>query len=95
MKTANLNLLGFLNELRQGKIYYRLSQHRANAIMVEVAVPGERWEVEFLDDGDVDVEIFRSDGTIHDSAMLAGLVAKYSDATPGMNTGDSQQHDRS
>jgi hypothetical protein len=88
MKTANLNLLAFLNELRQGKIYYRLSQHRANAIMVEVAVPGERWEVEFLDDGEVDVEIFKSDGTIHDSAVLSDLVAKHGDAAPVVAGGD-------
>ncbi len=30
--------------------------------MVKVAVPGERWEVEFFEDGRVDVEVFRSSG---------------------------------
>jgi len=47
--------------------------------MVEVAVPGERWEVEFLKDGSVEVEIFRSDGQIHDVAMLQQLIEKHSD----------------
>ena len=79
MKTGNLDLLMFLNELRRGKIYYRLSQHRDDAIMVELAVPGERWEVAFLNDGTIDVEVFRSDGTITDAAALMPMLAKYGD----------------
>ena len=54
MIPSNANLLSFLNDLRRGKIHYRFSQYRNNAIIVEVAVPGERWEVEFLDDGTVE-----------------------------------------
>ena len=80
MITQNAHLLSFLNELRRGKIYYRLSQHRDDAIMVEVAVPGERWEVEFLDDGSVEAEVFRSDGTIHDASVLDQVLKKHSDA---------------
>ncbi|HEY2589810.1 MAG TPA: hypothetical protein VGI81_28965 [Tepidisphaeraceae bacterium] len=79
MITKNTRLLSFLNELRKGKIHYRLDQHRDDAIMVEVAVPGERWEVEFLDDGSVEAEVFRSDGTIHDSSALDGLLRRHSD----------------
>jgi hypothetical protein len=80
MITENVRLLGFLSELRRGKIYYRLSQHRDNAIMVEVTVPGERWEVEFLDDGSVEAERFTSDGTIQDAAALDEILRKNSDA---------------
>ena len=74
-------LLAFLNQLRAGKIYYRLSQHREDAIMVEVAVPGERWEVEFLADGGVDVEVFASDGAIHDGSELPTLLARHTDGS--------------
>jgi hypothetical protein len=77
MIAQNARMLTFLNELRQAKIYYRLSQHREDAIMVEVAVPGERWEIEFLDDGSVEAEVFRSDGTIHDSAALDSLITEH------------------
>ena len=80
MITKNTRLLSFLNELRKGKIHYRLDQHRDDAIMVEVAVPGERWEVEFLDDGSVEAEVFRSDGTIHGSSALEDLLRRHSDA---------------
>jgi hypothetical protein len=53
---------GDATDLRAGKIHHRLDQYRDDAIMVEVAVPGERWEIEFLDDGTVEAEVFRSDG---------------------------------
>jgi len=79
MITQNTRLLTFLNDLRKGKIHYRLDQHRQDAIMVEVAVPGERWEVEFLDDGSVEAEVFRSDGSIHDASALDQLIRTHSD----------------
>jgi len=72
-------LLPFLNDLRAGKIYYELRQRREDAIMVEIAVPGERWEVEFLNDGSVEVEVFRSDGQIYDEGHLKKLIAEHSD----------------
>src|SRR5436853_5468500 len=79
MITQNSRLLSFLNELRKGKIHYRLDQYRDDAIMVEITVPGERWEVEFLEDGTVEVEVFRSDGTINDGASLDDLIRRHSD----------------
>lgn len=78
MIIQNTRLLSFLDELRAAKIHYRLDQFRDDAIMVEVAVPGERWEVEFLDDGSVEVEVFRSDGSIHDNAALDDLIRRHS-----------------
>ena len=52
--------LRFLNRLEEEKIYYRLNKVREEAVMVEIAVPGERWEVEFMEDGSVEVERFVS-----------------------------------
>jgi hypothetical protein len=79
MITQPANLLSFLNELRAAKISYRLGHCRDEAILVEIAVPGERWEIEFFEDGSVEVEVFRSDGTIRDSSALADLLAKHLD----------------
>ena len=73
------SLLSFLNDLRAAKINYRLGHCRDEAILVEIAVPGERWEVEFVDDGSVEVEVFRSSGEIRDQSALAELVAKHTD----------------
>jgi hypothetical protein len=41
-------LLNFLTELDSRKIHYTLAHYREEAIMVQVAVPGQRWEIEFL-----------------------------------------------
>jgi len=79
MMTQPANLLSFLNDLRSAKISYRLGHCRDEAILVEIAVPGERWEVEFFEDGSVEVEVFRSDGTIRDASALTDLLAKHTD----------------
>jgi hypothetical protein len=76
-----LGLRAFLASLRDGKIFYRLSQHRDDAIMVEVAVPGERWEVEFLEDGSVEAEVFRSDGEIRSESAIDELLRRHADST--------------
>jgi hypothetical protein len=44
----------FLQRLRSAKIHFSLASHREDVVMVQIAVPGERWEVEFLADGSVD-----------------------------------------
>jgi hypothetical protein len=79
MKTQPASLLSFLNELRDARISYELAQHRQEAIMVKVTVPGERWEIEFLEDGSVEAEVFRSDGQILDASVLPGLIERNRD----------------
>ncbi|MDZ7364944.1 MAG: hypothetical protein ONB43_03595 [candidate division KSB1 bacterium] len=56
-----------------------MAHQRDNAIMVIVTVPGERWEIEFFDDGSVEGERFISDGEMGGKEMLSELLAKYSD----------------
>ena len=72
-------LLAFLADLERGKIHYTLTHQRDNAIMVIVTVPGEHWEIEFCDDGSVEVERFISNGEIEDEAALSELLSKFSD----------------
>jgi hypothetical protein len=77
-------LLAFLRQLQRARIAYELRHSRDDALMVRINVPGERWEVEFLEDGEIEVERFRSDGDIDDETVLQDLFARYSDAdTPG------------
>ncbi|MCL1472331.1 hypothetical protein [Argonema antarcticum] len=71
-------LLTFLNKLEQEKISYTLAHHRDEAIMINVAVPGSRWEVEFLSDGSIEVEKFISHGEIAGEEALSELFARYS-----------------
>lgn len=72
-------LLTFLRRLSEAKIHHQLTHVRDEAIMVEIAVPGERWEVEVIEDGEVEVEVFRSDGEIRGAEMLDDLFSRFSD----------------
>jgi hypothetical protein len=52
--------------------------------MIQAAAPaGERWEIEVMLDGSVEVEVFRSDGTIFDESKIEDLIDQYSDRDPG------------
>lgn len=70
-------LLLFLNELEAKNIYYRLNKVR-DSILVDIVVPGQRWEVEFFDDH-VEIEKFVSTGVLYGEEEIAELFLKYSD----------------
>ncbi|MCZ8519728.1 MULTISPECIES: hypothetical protein [Paenibacillus] len=72
-------LIAFLNKLEDSKIFYKLNKVRNEAIMVEVAIPGQRWEIEFLEDGTVEVEKFINDGNFYDVKELESLFKDFSD----------------
>ena len=67
-------ILEFLEKLEEKKIYYKLNKVR-DAIMVEIAIPGERWEVEFFADGNIEVEKFISQGEIYDESEFKTLFS--------------------
>ena len=75
-------MLALLNRLDEVKLHYTMRHSRPEAIMIEVFVPGERWEIEFVDYEDevqVEVEVFRSNGEIDDETAIEKLFAKHSD----------------
>jgi len=71
-------LMDFLNKLESKKIFYKLDKTNDEYIMVEVAVPGERWEVEFSNDN-IRIEKFKSDGTLYDESEIKMLFDNFSD----------------
>jgi hypothetical protein len=74
-------ILALLRRLDEAKIFFTLHRFRDDAIMVFIHVPGERWEVEFVDYDDqvhVEIERFKSDGEIYDESVLDELFAQYS-----------------
>ena len=71
------DLRSFLSELRRARIHFRLRDSREGAVGVDVAVPGERWEVDFLDDGAVEVEVFRGDGDVAGPDALSDLLRRH------------------
>jgi hypothetical protein len=74
------DLLQFLTEIERLKISYRLEYNRRDAIMVLIAVPGSRWEVEFFSDGRVELERFGHSSGVKSitSSELLVLLAEYS-----------------
>lgn len=71
--------INFLNKLEANNIFYKLNKVREEAIMVEVAVPGQRWEIEFMEDGTVEIEKFVSDSSFYDAKELEALFSDFSD----------------
>jgi hypothetical protein len=72
-------VLELLNRLEQAKIHYKLAHNQEDAISIEIAVPGQRWEIDCYANGITDVEIFRSDGSIHDETALEELLHSFAD----------------
>ncbi len=76
-QTAPGKLLEFLDRLEDAKIDYRLA-HIRDSIMVEMVVPGERWEVEFFENGQIAIERFVSTYVQNiDEHMLNKLIEEY------------------
>lgn len=71
-------LIAFLNRLESSKIYYTLNKVR-DSILVEVVVPGERWEVEFFENGTVEIEKFLSNGQLYREEEIEKLIANFRD----------------
>ena len=71
-------LMDFIRELKARHIFFELSAP-TDAVMVEITVPGERWEVEFSEDGEIAVEVFVSPGVISDESKLQDLFDRFSD----------------
>ena len=63
----------FIRELEETRTYFSLTSVREGAVMVEVALVDERWEVEFFDDRPLQIEIYRSDGSIFGPEKLSEL----------------------
>jgi hypothetical protein len=78
-QTSLGKLLAFLDRLEELNFSYRLN-HVRDSIMVEIVVPSERWEVEFFDNGEIEIERFVSTGvqSIEDES-LSQLITEWSD----------------
>ena len=75
-----MTLSQFLELLDKRRIAYRLDRVRA-AVMVVIATPGDRWEVEFMDAGGIEIERFQSDGTILDEDGIGSLLAALGESS--------------
>lgn len=85
-------LLALLNRLGQLRIPHHVRHSRDDAIMVVAHAPGQYWEIEFMQDGDIDIERYRSDGQIDDESVLQELFDLWSDDEPRVEPSE-KRHD--
>jgi hypothetical protein len=71
------DLLRFLARLKDARIYYALSDPTEGALMVEVSEPGERWEIEFHEDGRIGTEVFVSSRGVQGPELLEELFRRF------------------
>ena len=72
------SFLDFLEMLEDRKIFFKLSKIR-DSILIEAAVPEQRWEIEFMRNGAVEIEKFISDGIVYGYKELDNLLSDFSD----------------
>lgn len=72
-------MLDFLDLLDREKIHYKL-EHVRDSIMICIAVPGQRWEVEFFEDGHLEFERFMREGEIEDERFLREYIKPFLEA---------------
>ncbi len=74
-------LISILEKFEKNNIYYKLNKIRDNSLMIEVVVPGERWEIELVSydnkDFTIEIEKFKSDGSMYGVESLEELLQKF------------------
>ena len=75
-------LQSLFRSLEAAAIHYTVSRDRDDAVSIHAVVPGERWEIDILDDGTVDFERFVSDGEMLDDRALKEWIARFAEPAP-------------
>ena len=79
-KDAMRVFLDLTDRLVEASIQHDLKRFRDDALSIVASVPGEYWEIDVLNDGSLNVEVFKSDGLEDDpAAAIDRLIAESSD----------------
>jgi hypothetical protein len=69
-------LLDFLNRLDAARVRYTLGHTGPESVMVDIALRGWRWEVEFMVDGSIEIERYQSVTGVEDDPQFARGTAR-------------------
>jgi len=72
------DFFGLLKALDEDKIWYAIRRGDADeTILVEVSVPGQKWEIRLSSDGSINIKKFISDGIIFDEKEIPQLLKQF------------------
>ena len=72
-------LTKFLDRLDKESIHYTLTSITEGAVTVGVGAPDQHWQIEFCEDGDIEVQVFESDGETRDFSSVKQLFEAHED----------------
>jgi hypothetical protein len=72
--SALSNAAGLCSYLRAQGASYTINIARDEALMGTVALPGQLWEIEFFDDGSVEVDRYVSQGAVEADSLHEQLA---------------------
>ena len=67
--------------LKAHRIWHEVRVHRHDGVTILAHVPGEYWEIDFLEDDRVDVEVFRSTQPLEDESAIERLINENREPT--------------
>ncbi|MEQ1717392.1 MAG: hypothetical protein ABL907_15665 [Hyphomicrobium sp.] len=72
-------LLALADQLKAAGIHHDVTRYRDDGVSIIAAVPGERWEIDVLDDGEVVVEVHKSQGGCRGEEAINELLGRHLD----------------
>jgi hypothetical protein len=64
-------------KLENAGIWNEIRAFREDGLTVLARVPGEYWEIDLLEDGTTDVEVFRTAGDLEDESSIERLISEF------------------
>ena len=74
-------LLALSDQLKAANIHHEVTRYREDGVSIIAIVPGERWEIDVLDDGEIVVEVYKSQGGCRGEDSLKELFERHLDET--------------
>jgi hypothetical protein len=76
-------LMAVIRALEEAQIHFTVARNRDDAVSIQATVPGERWEIDVLEDGEVDFERFVSTGGVTGENDLKHFIARFAEPSGG------------
>jgi len=74
-------LLDLSSRMHAANIHHEVTKYRDDGVSIIATVPGERWEIDILGDGQIVVEVFKAQGDCRGKEALDELFARHSEET--------------